>query len=128
MRRDVKEFKQRFRFALSLSGKGQNELGREIEASNSIVSDWLDETTDTLPGGAFLIRLPKALGIDGHWFLTGQGHFSDKISEPKAQVQQGVNLAVAVMRQTLEGLTGGDAARVVRASDGARSAAKVGRG
>ena len=71
----VRKFKERLRFALSLSPKGQNEIAREVGASNSVASDWFDEGNETLPGGKFLMRLPLAMGVSGHWLLTGQGHW-----------------------------------------------------
>ena len=71
----AKEMKDRLRFALSLSGKGQNQVAREVDASNSVASEWFDSESDTLPGGKFIGPLAISLGVNGHWLITGQGHW-----------------------------------------------------
>jgi hypothetical protein len=76
----VVRFKERLRFALSLSGKGQNEVAREIGASNSVASEWFDLESDTLPGGKFLGGLVKSLRVNGHWLVTGEGHWHPQAS------------------------------------------------
>lgn len=65
--------KDRLRYALALSGKGQNQVAREIGASSSVASAWFDGSNEILPGGKFLMRMPKVLGVNGHWLITGEG-------------------------------------------------------
>lgn len=73
-REEVRQFKNRLRFALELSGLGQNEVARAVRASQSVASKWFDHAHDTLPGGRFIGRLAHTLGVDGHWLVTGEGH------------------------------------------------------
>lgn len=74
-REEVRQFKDRLRFALELSGLGQNEAARKVKASQSVASKWFDLSTDTLPGGRFVGRLARILRVDGHWLTTGEGHW-----------------------------------------------------
>lgn len=110
VREMVKRFKQRLRHALALSGKGQNEVAREVGASQSVASEWFDEAVETLPGGRFLIRLPGALRVNGHWLVTGEGQWHP---EPKSGrkdvllmegIEIGVRSTIAEMKKTITGV------------------------
>lgn len=65
------EFIRRVRLAMDQSGISQNELARRTGQSSQGVSDWFAK--GALPGGEALIRLPDALGVSGHWLITGEG-------------------------------------------------------
>lgn len=73
LRRLTEEMKTRLHDSLLRSGKGQNEVAREVGASNSVASEWFSKDSDVLPGGKFLMRLPQVLGVNGHWLITGEG-------------------------------------------------------
>lgn len=66
-----REFLRRLRLALDQSGISQNELARRTGQSSQGISDWFSK--GALPGGEALIRLPQALGVSGHWLITGEG-------------------------------------------------------
>ena len=106
----VRRFKERLAFALSLSGKGQNEVAREVGASQSVASDWFDQATETLPGGKFLVRLPGALGVNGHWLLTGEGHWHPAPASGRKDVLlvQGIEIgarsSIAEIRKAIQAI------------------------
>ena len=106
----VRRFKERLAFALSLSGKGQNEVAREVGASQSVASDWFDQETDTLPGGKFLVRLPGALGVNGHWLLTGEGHWHPQPASGRKDllliqgIEIGARSSIAEIRKAIQAI------------------------
>jgi hypothetical protein len=107
-REEVRGFKDRLRFALELSGLGQNEAARKVKASQSVASKWFDSSTDTLPGGRFVGRLARILGINGHWLVTGEGHWhnapvSGRKDVTHAQgVEVGMRTVMARVRHALD--------------------------
>ena len=106
----VRRFKERLVFALSLSGKGQNEVAREVGASQSVASDWFDQATETLPGGKFLVRLPGALGVNGHWLLTGEGHWHPQPASGRKDllliqgIEIGARSSIAEIRKAIQAI------------------------
>lgn len=104
---ETKRFKERLVFALSISGKGQNEIARETGASKSVASEWFSSDSDVLPGGKYLTRLPRALHVNGHWLITGEGHWFPAPASTRKDtllaegVEIGTRNAVAEMRNTI---------------------------
>lgn len=65
--------RKRLREAFERSGLNQEELARRCGASKAAVSDWFSPRKDVVPDGEKMARLPAALGISGHFLLTGEG-------------------------------------------------------
>lgn len=66
-------FTDRLVRALQASGKTQNEVAREVGASQSTASDWFNKEAGTIPTGDFLLKLPDALGVAPLWLFYGDG-------------------------------------------------------
>jgi transcriptional regulator with XRE-family HTH domain len=49
----------------------QADLARELGVGMATVSEWF--TRGRVPNGDVMLRIPGALGISGHWLLTGEG-------------------------------------------------------
>lgn len=61
----------RLELAKEARGLDQKGLADAAGVSQANVSRWL--AGKALPGADVLVRLPEALGVSGHWLLTGQG-------------------------------------------------------
>lgn len=64
-------FFDRFLWATAKAGIGPWRLAQLLETSPGTVHPWFARRA--MPGGKYMIRLPKILGVDGHWLLTGKG-------------------------------------------------------
>ena len=51
----------------------QKELAEAVGATQQSVSPWLDPKKPDIPKGRLMLALPQALGVSGHWLLTGKG-------------------------------------------------------
>lgn len=58
-------------------GLTQTKLADTLDVRESTVSTWM--TQGSLPNGQLMAQLPGALGVSGHWLLTGQGHMLNGI-------------------------------------------------
>lgn len=56
--------------ALVLRGWTLKQLAEAIKVDTGAVSRWL--AGDRVPGGEWLMKLPGALRVSGHWLLTGE--------------------------------------------------------
>jgi len=103
----------------------QRGLARKIKASSGVVYGWMEE--GILPAGKYMILLPAALGVSGHYLLTGDG----KPDLPdagvvaafrQAQAAAAADLTERVRRAVTEALSIGEpqtspGARAIRARD-----------
>lgn len=69
------QFTERLTKAVELSGLTWNALAEKLSEGDtrvyaSTTTPWRD---GAMPSGEMLMRLPKVLGVDGHWLLTGEG-------------------------------------------------------
>jgi len=64
-------FFDRFLWATTKAGIGPWRLAQLLGASPATTHAWFRRRS--LPGGRHMIRLPKILGVSGHWLLTGEG-------------------------------------------------------
>lgn len=94
-------FTARFIQAHDESGLGQSVLAKAVGVSQSQISEWRD---GTIPRGEALLRLPAALGVNGHWLLTGNGPKREAASDLASGVREGFALAVLEMRGALDRL------------------------
>lgn len=103
-REETQQMKERLRYALALSQKAQNQVAREVGASSSVASAWLDLDNDVLPGGKFLMRLPKALGVNGHWLITGEGSWHPLPTSGRRDVllMEGVEIGARMVAAEVE--------------------------
>ena len=67
----------------------QAALGDLIGAEQPVVGRWLAEG-GPLPAGKYLVRLPTALGVSGHWLLTGQGPMAPPTAGEAAIYERGI--------------------------------------
>ena len=63
-------FAERLAIAIAASRLDQQQIEVEINAGAGQLSRWKGGTAPSLE---YLARLPSALGVSGHWLLTGQG-------------------------------------------------------
>lgn len=111
-------FRDRLRLAMSVRGITQTELGKRIGVRQATVSQWLSRTNPSEPKADQLLRLPDALGINGHWLLTGRGSMDDTPGDVEAKLEAirrildaDVARAAGLKRrneQNLRGPNGGD--------------------
>lgn len=69
------QFTQRLIAAMEFAKLNPNQLAERMSADgervySSVTNKWRD---GAMPSGEYLLRLPGALGVDGHWLLTGDG-------------------------------------------------------
>jgi transcriptional regulator with XRE-family HTH domain len=55
---------------ISERGETLADLARDLGVPHATVLKW---SGGSVPGGDLLAKLPKALGVSGHWLLTGEG-------------------------------------------------------
>lgn len=73
-------FRGRLREAMELRGLNQSGLADLLGVRIATVSNWF--TRDRVPMGDVVIRMPDALGVNGHWLLTGEGPKERKPAAP----------------------------------------------
>lgn len=76
--------------AMEACDVSQVELGRRIGMSQSGVNEIMRMLSNSkkplrIPGILYLSRVPDALQINGHWFLTGQGRMEDYKQDERPQ-------------------------------------------
>lgn len=81
MSEPLQEFRDRLRRALSLRGMTQSELARTIGVRQATISQWFSSESPAQPKAEQMIKLPGALGVNGHWLLTGEGTMDDRPTE-----------------------------------------------
>lgn len=59
--------------AIEDSGLDQKEVAAILEIREATISGWVSKKDASIPLGHMLLRLPEALGVCGHWLLTGEG-------------------------------------------------------
>lgn len=67
----VAAFFNRLREAIDARGITQAELARRLGVSAATISEWL--TRGRVPSVEAVLFLPSALGVSGHWLLSGEG-------------------------------------------------------
>lgn len=126
---EVKEFCRRIALAMQLRQLSQSELSRRIGCQQSVISEWLYK--NRAPSGLYILRLPDALEVDGHWLVTGGGEM-DRVpttaDEMPASYARGGLAALArieeVLTMTRRDLLAQDAA-IQKAIQAAALAAQV---
>ena len=68
---ELPAFLERLRQGLDARGMSRADLARELGVGVATVSEWF--TRGRVPHGDVMLRLPHALGVNGHWLLTGEG-------------------------------------------------------
>lgn len=86
------QFFQRMQLAKKYAGYTNREIARRCRASESSVSTWFDARNRTLPEATKMIQLPWALGVNGHWLLTGEGQM---VSATNGHQNEGAREAIA---------------------------------
>lgn len=85
---DLREaFYHRMILAKRYSGRSNAEIARRSRSSESSVSSWFDARVKAIPEGVKMLQLPWALGVNGHWLITGEGPMVDQVG-PGQQNQQ----------------------------------------
>lgn len=84
-----------------MRGLSQNGLADRLSEGGtrvyaSAVGGWLK---GALPSGETMLRLPSALGVDGHWLLTGEGQMR---RIPLTLIQAALDQITAVVDRTRE--------------------------
>ena len=123
---EIAELCRRIAFSMSVRQLSQSEVARRVGCQQSVVSEWVAK--NRAPSGLYIIRLPEALEIDGHWLLTGEGEL-DRIpltaADMPAHYARGGLAALArieaVLSETRNDLLAQDAA-IQRAATAARAA------
>jgi transcriptional regulator with XRE-family HTH domain len=92
-------FFERLRQVLGDREMSQADLARELGVGVATVSEWF--TRGRVPSGDVMLRLPRALAVNGHWLLTGEG---PRDLDPGAEMdpyQRGIEDALACMDECL---------------------------
>lgn len=101
---ELSAFFERLRTLLDERGMSQADLARELGVGVATVSEWF--TRGRVPNGDVMLRLPHALGVNGHWLLTGEGPLELSHETDGDPYLRGVGDALARVEQCL-----GDVAR-----------------
>lgn len=80
-------------------GLDQTALGRLIGAPQQVVSSWMRD--EALPAGKSMVRLPAALGLSGHWLLTGEQPMHPPEVSEQARERLAIRTAGAVLLNAL---------------------------
>lgn len=111
----IGDFSGRLQLALDRMDWTVADLAKALTAKHQVVAPWLKGTP---PGGAYMVRLPGVLGVNGHWLLTGEGvelppEVAPEIEQAKAE---GVGLAMRAFRETTETMLSGLEAGLLKPS------------
>lgn len=93
------------------------DLARALDIGAATISEWFGK--GSLPSAAVLQRLPGALGVSGHWLLTGTGPLQPDSEESAQAKLEAIRRIIETTEadestsQNLERLVGGDAARTL---------------
>lgn len=114
----------------------QAELMRRTGASSATVNEWFKKPDIPVPDGVMIARIARALRINAHWLLTGEGAMEFRDGQPEGAgeaFRAGVKAVVGRLDQVLteirEGLPDDELTRQAvarleqarRAADGARA-------
>jgi transcriptional regulator with XRE-family HTH domain len=72
-------FGSRLRAAIKLSGLTQTAVALRLGTAAARISEW--SNGHSTPDYKYLSRLPEALGVSGHWLITGHGSMARTESE-----------------------------------------------
>lgn len=97
---ELSAFFERLRQVLEDRGMTQADLARELGVGVATVSEWF--TRGRVPNGDVMLRLPHALGVDGHWLLTGEGSRDRERRRGGDPYAQGARDAVERLRRCLD--------------------------
>lgn len=73
--------RQRLDEAMRKRGVNQSELARRLHVKPGTVNQWFRGKRPAQPKAEQLAGIPNALGISGHWLLTGDGTMDDQPEE-----------------------------------------------
>lgn len=68
-----RKFYHRLCLAKTYAGRSNAEIARRTRSSESTVGSWFDPKVKAMPDGIKMLQLPFALGVNGHWLVTGEG-------------------------------------------------------
>lgn len=109
---ELSAFFERVRQCLDDRSMSQADLARELGVGVATVSEWF--TRGRVPNGDVMLRLPHALGVNGHWLLTGEGPRDVERRAGGDPYLKGAQDALALMAGSIDELRrrfGGTAAR-----------------
>jgi len=92
-------FRRRIEEALQAAGITKAELARLLAKSPSAISEWW--TKQAMPEGETILRLPEALGVSGHWLLTGEGPMERPRADGEDPYRQGAEMAIDTLFQRM---------------------------
>lgn len=82
---DREAFRQRFvaAYAAAIAAGRllhRKDLATKVQRAGPTVGEWF-KSGGALPDGGAMIRLPAALGCNGHWLLTSEGAMHDPVAD-----------------------------------------------
>jgi len=121
---ELSAFRHRLRQALTVRGITQSELARRVEVRQATISQWFSSDAPAQPKAEQLIKLPRALEVNGHWLLTGEGTMDDRPTEAQL-ILEGIRRILETPRTPLRPADAEESRRATKAHQQAARAQQL---
>ena len=101
---DLARFLTRLRGLMEERGMTQKELAESVGVANATVTEWFKRGRSPL--SEVLLIMPDALGVNGHWLLTGRGQreppSDEAVEDSTREILEDLEARVSELKRRLD--------------------------